>query len=296
METSYLMTGLLCARQYFTGTDPVEQAIRTTVDTLWNQVEWNWYRQNAQNTLYWHWSIDKGWAMNMKIKGWNEALITYVLAAASPRDSIPASVYHEGWAGNGAIKNPSNFYGQTMPLGPSDGGPLFWSHYSFLGIDPHGLTDDYADYWQQVSGHALSNFAYAQADPKGYYGYGATCWGLTACDIPNGYQACSPNNDIGVIAPTAALSSMPYAPEASMSALRFMYYKLGDKIWNPRLGFQDSFRLDDPWYSGSYLAIDQGPVVIMVENHRSGLFWNLFMSCPEIKAGMRRLGFKGPRL
>jgi hypothetical protein len=296
VETSYLLTGLLCARQYFTGSDPVEQSIRTTVDTLWNQMEWNWYRQNAQDVLYWHWSIDKGWVMNMPVKGWNEALITYVLAASSPRDSIPASAYHNGWAGKGSIRNPSSFYGFTLPLGPADGGPMFWSQYSFLGIDPHGLSDDYADYWQQVSGHALSNLAYCKANPKGYYGYSGDCWGLTACDVPNGYQANSPNNDPGVIAPTAALSSMPYSPEASMAALRFMYYKLGDKIWNNRLGFQDAFKLDELWYSGSYLAIDQGPIVAMVENHRSGLLWDLFMSCPEIKAGMRRLGFKGPRL
>jgi hypothetical protein len=295
VETSYLMEGLLTARQFFTGTDAAETALRNDINILWNGVEWNWFRQSNQNVLYWHWSPSFNWDMNVQLKGWNEALITYVLAASSTSYSIPKIVYDNGWASNGSIKNGTIYFGIPLPLGPSLGGPLFFEHYSFLGINPNGLNDVYANYQTQTINHTKINYEYCKANPKGFYGYSNLCWGLTASDIQGGYTASSPTNDVGVIAPTAALSSFPYTPTESMQALKFFYYKLGDKIWGP-YGFKDAFSLHDTWFADSYLAIDEGPIIVMIENYRTGLLWNLFTSCPEVKTGMKNLGFTAPYL
>lgn len=293
VETSLLMQGLLSARQYFNGADPAETTLRADINNIYLAVEWNWYRKDNSNTLYWHWSPNYNWDMNMQVTGWNEALITYVMAASSPTHTIPKSVYDNGWARSGAIKNGSAYYGISLPLGPDQGGPLFFAHYSFLGINPIGLTDAYTNYEVQNKAHTLINYNYCKANPQGYYGYSEQCWGLTASDINNGYTASSPTNDVGVIAPTAAIASLPYAPNESMKAIKFFYYKLGDKIFK-EYGFVDAFSLQQQWFAGSTLAIDQGPIVIMIENHRSKLLWNLFMSCPEVKSGMQKLGFSGP--
>lgn len=293
VETSYLMQGLLTARQYFSKDS--ELALRKNINDLYNAVEWQWFQKNNEKALYWHWSPNYGWDMNMKIAGYNEALITYVMAAASTTSSISKEVYDNGWARNGAIKNGKTFYGVNLPLGFDYGGPLFFAHYSFLGINPKGLTDQYADYWQQNVNHTKINYNYCVANPKKYNGYSENCWGLTASDTKNGYSAHDPNNDLGVISPTAALSSMPYTPKESMQALRFFYYKMGDKIWS-NYGFVDAFDMSYGWYATSTLAIDQGPIIIMIENQRSGLLWNLFMSCPEVKSGLKKLGFSSPLL
>lgn len=295
VETAFLMQGLLAARQYFAGAGADETALRNDITRLWENVEWDWYRQNGQNALYWHWSADKGWAMNMKITGWNECLIVYVLAAASPTHAIPKAVYDEGWARHGALANGKPYYGYTLPLGGDYGGPLFFTHYSFLGLDPRHLADQYANYWEQNTRHTLINYRYCVENPKGYADYSADCWGLTASDIPDGYTASSPTNDTGVIAPTAALSSMPYAPEESMRALRFFYYKLGDKLWS-EYGFFDALKLSTGWFAGQHIAIDQGPIIVMIENHRSALLWDLFMNHPDVQNGLRKLGFISPHL
>jgi hypothetical protein len=295
VETSFLMEGLLCARQYFNGMDSNETSLRNDINTLWNNVEWNWFRKNNENVLYWHWSPDFNWDMNMPIHGWDEALMPYVLGASSTTYSITKQVYDEGWALNGGMKNGKSFYGIPLPLGPDYGGPLFFAHYSFMGINPFNLTDVYADYGQQNTNHSLINYTYCKTNPRGFYGYSDSCWGLTASDDINGYSAHSPTNDDGVISPTAALSSFPYTPNESMKALKFFYYKLGDRIWKD-YGFIDAFSLNDIWFSNSFLAIDQGPIVVMIENYRSKLLWNLFMSCPEIKTGMKTLGFSSPNL
>lgn len=295
VETSYLMMGLLTARQYFNGADAEETTLRADINTLWNNVEWDWFRNGGQNVLYWHYSADKGWAMNMQIKGWNECLITYVLAASSATHGVPAAVYTNGWTSNGGFVNGNNFLGYTLPLGSSYGGPLFFAHYSFLGINPNGLADSYTNYLTQVRNHTLINYQFCRVGGMAGSGYSDSLWGLTACDIPNGYTACSPTNDRGVVAPTAALSSMPYTPAESMAALKFFYYVLGDKLWK-EYGFVDAFSLRDTWFASSFLAIDQGPIILMIENHRSGLLWNLFTSCPEVKNGMRALGFTAPYL
>jgi hypothetical protein len=292
VETAYLMQGLLTVREYFKEGSTEEKEMCNSITTLWESVEWDWFRRGEQNVLYWHWSPNYGWDMNMQINGWSECLIVYVLAASSPTHSIPQEVYTNGWARNGVfpMKNGKSFYGITLPLSWDYGGPLFWAHYSFLGLDPRKLEDQYANYWDQNVAHSLINFEYCKDNPKNYLCYSADCWGLTASDIPDGYAASEPSKDLGVIAPTAAISSIAYSPEQSMDAIRFFYYVLGDKLWG-EYGFYDAFNADKNWWAGSYLAIDQGPEICMVENYRSALLWNLFMQNTEIQSGLTKLGF-----
>ncbi|MEO8416048.1 MAG: glucoamylase family protein [Ginsengibacter sp.] len=296
VETSLLMQGLLCARQYFNRADADEVSLRANINVLWDGIEWSWFRQGGQNVLYWHWSANYDFQINQKITGWDEALIVYALAASSNKDSIPKIVYDNGWAANGGMKNGNTYFGIQLPLGPDLGGPLFFSHYSFLGINPHDLTDAYANYFTQNVNHSLVNYNYCVANPKNFFGYSSTTWGLTASDDNiSGYSAHAPASDDGVITPSAAISSLPYTPLQSMNALKFYYYTLGDKLWGP-YGFYDAFNLQDIWFANSTLAIDQGPQIVMIENYRTRLLWNLFMSCPEIKRGMKRLGFQSPAL
>jgi len=296
VETAYLIQGLLCVRQYFKDGSDQEKALAARIDKLWREVEWDWYRRGGKNVLYWHWSPDKEWIMNFPLEGYNECLITYVLAAASPTHSVPAVTYHEGWARGGAMKNDSSHqqYGYHLDLkhngAPQFGGPLFWSHYSFLGLDPRKLKDRYADYWQHNVNHTLINYQYCVENPKGYKDYGKNSWGLTAGYSVNFYSAHSPNEDAGVITPTAALSSFPYTPTQSMEAMKHFYFDLGEKSFGP-YGFYDGFSVHHDWFKPWYLAIDQGPIVVMMENQRSGLLWELFMSCPEVQNGLKELGF-----
>ncbi|QHT70064.1 DUF3131 domain-containing protein [Rhodocytophaga rosea] len=290
VETSFLFQGLICARQYFTGDSPAEKELRNKILWLWEAVEWNWHTQNNQNVLYWHWSPNNGWSMNHQIRGWNECLITYVLAASSPRFAIEPNVYHQGWTASTHFKNEKEYLGIKLPLGFEYGGPLFFTHYSFLGLDPRGLKDNYADYWQQNLNHTLINRQYCITNPKKYKGYGKNNWGLTASDSHVGYAAHSPSEDLGVITPTAALSAFPYTPEHSMEALKHFYFDLGDKLWS-EYGFIDAFSEQNNWYANSHLAIDQGPIIVMIENYRTGLLWKLFMSSPDIKRGLDKLGF-----
>jgi len=222
-------------------------------------------------------------------------LITYILGASSPDHAISKSIYDNGWARSGAIKNGNSYYNILLPLGPDLGGPLFFAHYSFLGLNPNQLSDQYANYWDQNTAHTKINYQYCVFNPNQFYGYSNLCWGLTASDDNKGYDAHSPTNDDGVISPTAAISSIPYTPTESMNAIRFFYYKLGDKLWGD-YGFVDAFNLSQLWFANSFLAIDQGPQIVMIENYRSGLLWNLFMSCPEVKQGLKLLGFSSPYL
>lgn len=301
VETAYLAQGMLCAREYFKDGNAEEQALAHAIDSLWRGIEWDWHRKGNENVLYWHWSPQHAWEMNFPIEGYNECLITYVLAAASPTHGVPAEVYHEGWARSGGMRNDSTHqqYGYHLALrhngAPQFGGPLFWSHYSYLGLDPRDLHDSYADYWEENRNHTLINRQYCIENPKGYKGYGENCWGLTASYSIKGYAAHSPGEDLGVISPTAALSSIVYTPDESMAVMRHLYEDLGDKLWG-EYGFYDAFSEQVDWYTPRYLAIDQGPIVVMIENHRTALLWKLFMGAPEVKEGLRKLGFTSPAI
>ena len=295
VETSYLFQGLLCARQYFNKDNRVESELRERINNMWNEIEWNWFTKGGEEVLYWHWSPNNGWAMNFPIHGYNECLITYILAASGERYPVNSTVYHNGWAKSDFFKNGKTFYGFKLPLGFDFGGPLFFSHYSFLGLDPTKLTDRYADYWEQNKNHTLINHAYCVDNPRKFKGYGENCWGLTASDNFEGYSAHAPNNDLGVITPSAALSAFPYTPEYSMKALKHFYFDLGDKIWG-KYGFTDAFSETNNWYANNYLAIDEGPIIVMIENYRTGLLWKLFMSCPEIQKGLQKLDFQSSRI
>lgn len=294
VETSYLLMGFLCAREYFNRDTPRETYLRNRINSMWNVANWRWHT-NGENKLYWHWSPNNGFDMNFPVWGWDECLITYIMAASSPRYPIPKSVYNGSWSGSEGFKNGKSYYGMTLPLGNYDkGGPLFFVQYTFTGVDPNHLTDSLGiDYFMQGRNHTLINRAYCIENPKKYRGYGEKCWGLTAGDSFKGYVAHCPDVDLGVIQPTAALSSMPYTPKESLEALKYFYYDLGDKIWSD-YGFVDGFSLEHDWYAKSHLAIDQGPIVVMIENYRSGLLWKLFMNIPDIQQGMKNLGFQSP--
>lgn len=299
VETAFLVQGLLAAHQYFAQGNEREQALAQRIDTLWRGVEWSWYR-NGQNVLYWHWSPEYGWEMNFAVHGFNECLVMYILAAASPTYPIDREVYTEGWAENGAIVDEREVEGYRLRLRYQgvEAGPLFWAHYSFLGLDPRGLRDDYCeDYFGEMRNYSLINRAYCIRNPRHYKGYGKDCWGLTASYSTAGYAAHAPveREDRGVIAPTAALSSIVYTPEESMDVMRYLYGPLHEKVWGP-YGFYDAFSQTDDWYPQKYLAIDQGPIAVMIENHRSELLWRLFMSHPDVQNGLRKLGFESPVL
>lgn len=289
VETAFLMVGLLCARQYFDGSGEDEKSLRRRIDRLWHKVEWSWFA-GGEHILFWHWGHKHGWATRHRMEGWDECLIAYVLAASSPTFPIGPEPYHVGWAAGRTFNNGQSYYGVELPLGPEYGGPLFFSHLPFLGLDPRGLKDRYGDYGIQTRQHSLVHYKYCVRNPKGYAGYGPDCWGLTASDGNEGYAPHAPNIDCGVIAPTAAISSMPYTPKESMQALRNYYHNLGDRIWR-NYGFVDAFNLGADWYATDHLAVDQAPIIIMIENHRTGLLWRLFMSCPEVQKGLDLLGF-----
>ena len=294
VESCFLMQSLLCVRQYFRDGNEQEKALVEKIDQLWKEMEFSWY-QNGKDVIYWHWSPEYNWEMNFPLEGYNEALIVYVLAASSPTYPVPASAYHNGWARGGGIKSDSAPYGLPLELKHNGaeklGGPLFWAQYSHIGLDPRNLSDRYANYWNVVRNHALSNYRYCVENPKQYKGYGEDCWGLTASYSVGGYAAHMPNerDDQGVISPTAALSSIVYTPEQSLAVMRHLY-GMGDKLFGP-YGFYDAFSETDNWYPKRYLAIDQGPIAVMIENYRTGLLWNLFMSHPDVQNGLQKLGF-----
>ena len=310
VETSFLMEGLLAARQYFKGDSEVEQSIFQRITKLWEGVEWDWYRKTPENSaLLWHWSPQWSWFIDHRLTGFNETMITYLLAIASPTHGVPASLYYTGWAGQSeAAKayrsgwsgttqgdqyiNGHTYYGIKLAVGEGTGGPLFFTQYSFMGFDPRGIRDRYTDYFDNNRDIALIDLAYCEANPDHFEGYGANDWGLTASDDQLGYLAHAPNpsSDDGTITPTGALSSFPYTPEASMVALKFFYRTLGDRLWGV-YGPRDAFNLGRNWFSPVYMGLDQAPIVVMVENYRTGLIWKLFMSNPEIQPMLTKIGF-----
>ncbi|GHA26814.1 hypothetical protein GCM10007103_05250 [Salinimicrobium marinum] len=299
VETSFLAQGFIVVREYLKEGTEEEQAVAQKYDELWKSIEWDWYTNN-QNGIFWHWSPDYEWEMDFMIEGYNECLITYVLAASSPEYTIDAAAYHEGWARGGDIITDKEAYGLPLILkhntGGDKGGPLFWAHYSYLGLNPKELTDRYANYWDLNVNHSKINYNYCVENPEAYETYSKDSWGLTASYTRTendgiGYAAHSPDDDRGVVSPTAAVSSIPYTPEESLRAIRYFYEDQHELLWGPA-GFYDAFSLEgEGWVAPYYLAIDQGPQIVMIENYRSGLIWDLFMGAPEVKEGLERLDF-----
>lgn len=299
VETSFLAQGFIVVREYLKDGNDEEKAVAAKYDELWKGIEWDWYTNNKDG-LYWHWSPDYEWEMDFMIEGYNECLITYVMAASSPNHAIHADAYHKGWARGGDIVTDKEAYGIPLILkhntSGDKAGPLFWAHYSYLGLNPKGLEDDYANYWDLNVNHTKINYEYAQENPNDFETYSENSWGLTASYTRNeddgiGYAAHSPDDDRGVVSPTAALSSIPYTPEESLRAMRYFYEDQNDLLWGPA-GFYDAFSLEgDDWVASNYLAIDQGPIVVMIENYRSGLIWDLFMGAPEVQEGLKKLDF-----
>ncbi|GAA4315269.1 glucoamylase family protein [Pontixanthobacter gangjinensis] len=300
VETSYLAQGFITVREYLKNGTEKEKAVAQKYNELWNEIEWDWYTNN-ENGIIWHWSPDFGFEKNFKIGGYNECLITYIMAASSNNHSISPEVYHQGWARSGNIVTDNAPYGMPLLLKhntPGDkGGPLFWAHYSYLGLNPKGLTDKYADYWKVNVNHTKVNYEYCQENPENFGAYGPSSWGITASYTKRegreiSYSAHAPDNDRGVVSPTAAISSIPYTPEKSLRAMRYFFTDLNELLWGPA-GFYDAFSLEDSekWVTPRYLSIDQAPQVIMIENYRTGLLWDLFMGAPEVQNGLNKLGF-----
>ena len=295
VETAFLMQALLCVHQYYVQQGgEQEKALAARIDKLWREVEWDWHRRDGQNVLYWHWSPEYAWQMNFPVRGYNECLVMYVLAAASPTHGVPAEVYHQGWAEGGAIVAPHEVEGRHLQLRyqGTEAGPLFWAHYSWLGLNPRGLSDKYCtNYFDEMRNLTLVHHDWCERNPKGWKGYGPDCWGLTASYSVGGYAAHAPNDraDLGVISPTAALSSIVYTPEESLRMMRHLFEK-GDTLMGP-YGFYDAFSETEGWFPKRYLAIDQGPIAVMLENYRSGLLWRLFMGHPDVRRGLEKLGF-----
>ncbi|AQX08257.1 glucoamylase family protein [Elizabethkingia ursingii] len=298
VETSFLAQGFLVVREYFRNGTAEEKALAEKYDKLWRGIEWNWYTKGGEDALYWHWSPNYAWEMNFKLEGYNECLITYVMAASSPTHTISKDAYDKGWARSGKIISDKVAYNFPLVLKHNGaekmGGPLFWAHYSYLGLDPNGLKDQYADYQKLNYDHSMINYSYAVENPKAYKGYGKDFWGLTASysrneDGSTGYNAHMPGNDVGVVSPTAAISSIVYTPKESIAFIRNLYENYPDS-WG-LAGFYDALSPQYNWTAKWYLAIDQGPEVVMLENYRSGLIWKLFMNAPEIQQGLKKLGF-----
>ncbi|MGJ8593801.1 MAG: glucoamylase family protein [Aquaticitalea sp.] len=296
VETAFLAQGLICVKEYFKNGSADEMALADQADMLWKGIEWNWY-SNSDNKLLWHWSPNHGFAINLELKGYNETMIAFILGAASPDYAITADVYNQGWASSGGIISGATPYNIPIVLqhsgNPPNGGPLFFSHYSFLGLNPSNLSDQYGNYDAVTTNHTKINYQYCVVNPQGHTDYGANCWGLTASYSRNadgsiGYNAHSPSNDIGVISPTAAVSSIPYTPTESLAAMHFFYEK---NLMGPA-GFYDAFSPENNyWMANAYLAIDQGPQIIMIENYRTGLLWDLFMQNEDIQNGLDALSF-----
>jgi len=308
VETAFLMQGLLAARQYFSRDMASEREIRETITSLWRSVEWDWYRSDSgSNFLYWHWSPNYGFYLNHPLVGWNETMIVYLLAIASPTHPVPASMYHTGWAGQSerAVQyrrwwsrttqgdhyvNGNTYYGIELDVGEGNGAELFFTHFSFLGFDPRDKKDTYTNYFRNNRNIALISHAYAVANPGKYVGYGDNSWGRSAGINAAGGRAY-PRDDNGTITCTAALASFPYAPVESMKALKHFYRDLGERLWG-NYGFQDGFNLSEDWFEDVNMGLNQAPIVVMIENYRSGLIWKLFMSNAEIKPALDGIGFR----
>jgi hypothetical protein len=287
VETAFLMEGVLFAREYFSDNSAEETEIRSRANQLWRTVEWNWFarEKDGRLSLFWHWSPDYEWKKDHTISGFNECQMAYILALASPTHPVSANCYWQGWISPKYSTVRTNF-GIVMELGHDLGPPLFWTHYSYLGLDPRQITFHGRTYFEHFQGFCRIQMLYALSKSNQFQGYGPL-WGLTACRGPKGYHAFAPGpRDDGTIAPTAAISSMPYVPAESRACLMELYQNHGKQLWGP-FGFYDSFNLSLHWVTTDYLGNDVGPIVPMIENYRTGLCWRRFMKAPEIKSVLK---------
>ncbi len=296
VETAFLVEGLLAVRQWLQNSPEAdERALAQRCDRLWKGVEWDWYTR-GEDALYWHWSKQHAWKMNHKIRGFDETFITYVLAVASPTHPISPEVYDSCYKDSPYYLNDKEYYGIKLGLGMEYGGPLFFTHYSYLGLDPETVEVDGVNLFDRNRAHALIHYNYAIENPNGHKDLGADLWGFTSSDDPLvGYTSHHPGTDAenGTVSPTAAVASIVYTPEESLSMIRHLYYDLGEKVFG-KYGFYDAYNpsmVEGQQVVKSHLAIDQGPQVVMIENYRSGMIWDIFMTCPEIQTGLKKLGF-----
>lgn len=307
IETAFLIQGLLAARQYFNADNANEKEIRDTITQFWRSVEWDWYRKQPNSDfLYWHWSPDYAFHISHPLIGWNESMIAYMLAIASPTHAVPASMYYTGWAGqsDAAVRyrrnwsrttqgdhfaNGNTYFGHKLDVGEGNGGELFFTHYSFLGFDPRNKRDKYTNYFNNNRSIALIHHDYAVANPRKRVGYGDNAWGFSAGI--NGGGRPLPRDDNGTITITASLTSFPYVPEEAMRALKHYYRDLGSKTWGI-YGFRDGFNETENWFEDVNMGLNQAPIVVMIENHRTGLLWKMFMSNPEIDRALKAIGFQ----
>ena len=320
IDTTLLMGGVLFAQSYFDRDDPAEKEIRDLADRLYRRVEWNWM-QPRPPLVAMGWYPDKGMHTH-DYKGYEEAMLLYVLAMGSPTHPISP----EAWPARLANYKWATFYGQEFV----NYAPLFIHQYSHVWIDFRGIQDSYMrdkkiDYFENSRRATIAQRAYAADNPGKFRDYSDSIWGLTACNGPNNVKATvdgreiqfhtywargASANDIrddGTIAATAAGGSLPFAPEIVIPALKAMQAKYGDRLFQ-KYGFIDAFNptfakagakpeagsvSDQAWFSDDYLGIDQGPIVLMAENLRSGLVWNVMKKNPYIVRGLCKAGFTG---
>ena len=312
VETSFLTAGLLCVRQYLKDGTDREKAIAERIDVIWRAMEWDWFAANdnrhstdanidpKDDCLLWHWSPTVGFKKNFHLEGYNECLLPYILAAASPAFSLSdeqaKASYKNGWSRKGGIVNNGSRYGVPFLVkhnsGVNEVGPMFWVAFSYAGLCLEGYKDENGiDYHKAIGNHALIQYQYCLDNPKKWKTYSENCWGLSAgytSNITTDYQAMRTNNDVGVITSNAALIAMPYTPVQSIAAAKHYFWDIPGLMgpW----GFWDAYS-DSEGVITRYLANNQCPVAPLIENYRTGLLWNLFMSSPEIKIGLQKLGF-----
>lgn len=322
VDTGLLLMGTLFAQSYYDRDDPVEAEIRMLADILYRRVEWDWM-QPRPPAISMGWTPEKGF-ISHDWRGYNEAMLVYVLALGSPTHPVAPEAW-QAWQ----VEYPrtwGTFEGQTH-LGFA---PLFGHQYSHVWIDYRGIRDAFMrdkglDYFENSRRATLAQRAYAIANPMGWKGYDGNVWGLTASDGPlNTHQAYLGQSrefrgysargaaivdgfDDGTLAPTAALSSLPFAPEIVIPAAEAMHARYGADLYG-RYGFIDafnpSFEYDVPlstgrivpgkgWFASDHLGIDQGPILAMIANHRNDLIWNTMKRNPYIRRGLERAGFTG---
>jgi hypothetical protein len=288
IDTCLLLAGILYAKQYFNGPGASEASIRSLADAIFNRVNWTFMSQGT-NAVRMGWDPATGFQNYGNWVGYNEGMIIYLLGLGTATNPLPASSWSTWTSGY----TYGTFYGQTYVPFPS----LFGHEYSHCWVDYRFMADTYMNsnnltYFENSRRAALAEVAYCGAGP--HVGYSTNVWGLTACDgpPPTGYAArgLPPALDDGTIAPTAPGGAICFAPEYCLPTLEYLYSHFRINIWT-EYGYRDAFNIGQGWYDSDELGIDQGPIVIMIENYRSQNVWNLFRLNAEVQRGLQRAGF-----